>query len=224
MTYFVDLFLSPTFDWNMFTAIGTISLAVFAIIAAYIALASWNLERFPIVHAVGTLIIATKNVDITKTDRKVLNARDFRDEYIFRQNSPHTLQLINIGRGPAQNIIPSVNKEIKGELLESICSSSFSLPAGKGTKELAEKLRVHGQCFVEGGKKFKSDIVIELVFNAKRTIGYFDIYFEDCYGKKYWTKVTIEKVPQVDDDELNKAIKDEKTGIEVWKVANNSKA
>jgi hypothetical protein len=132
------------------------------------------------------------------------------------------LQLINVGRGPAKNIILSVSKENKGELLESICSHSFSVPGNKGTRELGEILKVHGQCFVENGKSTDGRI-IELEFDADRKKGYFYICFEDCEGREYWTKVQISKIEQVDDDGLNKVIKNEKTGIEVWKVMNNSK-
>lgn len=116
-----------------------------------------------------------------------------------------------MGRGPAKKVIPSVRKNDKGKLLEDCCPHSFSLPANKGTKELRETLRVHGQRFVSG-KKY------ELEFKNDHNGRLFYIYFEDHAGKQYITQVEIHKVRGADGrlEELRKT-----PGIEIWKVMDN---
>lgn len=196
------LSLPLVIDWNAITALGTIGATAAASIAAYFAYKTWKLESQPVVQATGTFIIST-----------VSNTNGLRDAYISKSESPHTLQVVNVGRGPAKNVALSVQKDIIGFFLEDINPPSFPLPANKGTKEFSEILRVHGQRFVMGDE-------YGLEFKDYRNTAYFYIHFEDHFGKRYITKVTINKVKQVDDQDLDKHIKT-KHGIEVWKVMKN---
>lgn len=197
--------MPSSINWNAISAIGTTGATVAASVAVYYAYKTWVLERLPIVHATGAFIISTR-CEKNKT----------RDQFIFKPDSVHTLQLVNIGRGPAKNIAPSVRKDVKGNFLEDINPHAFSLPANKGTGVFSETLRIHGQIFV-------IDNDHELEFENSRKTAYFYIHFEDCLGKRYLTKVKINSVEQVDDQNLDKLIK-EKRGIEVWKIMENINA
>lgn len=185
-------------------ALGAIIAAIAASVAAYFAFKTWGLEKLPVVHAMGTFIISTK-----------VGTNGNRDSFIDKEGSQHTLQLINVGRGSAQNVIPSTGKtkERRGRLLEEINPHSFSLPSNQGTKVFKETLRVHGQRFVTGNK-------YELEFENDRKTAYFYVHFEDYTGKPYLTKAKIERVNHVDDQRLDRLIKDNK-GIEIWKVMEN---
>ncbi len=187
--------------WSMITNIFTIGAFTTAIIAVIYAYKTWGLEKLPVVHAIGTFIISTK----TKTNQ-------LRDQAIFEKNSIHTLQVVNVGRGPAKKIVPSVRKNISGRLLEAVNPHSFSLPANKGTKEFEEILQVHGQRFVRGDE-------YELELEEDRKKAFFYIQFEDYKGHPFTTKVIIEKVEQAD-GKLDKLIKT--NGIEIWKVMDNT--
>ena len=220
--------LSDT-NWDIVATVSNIIMALAAIVAAVIASRvlkvarkTWDLERLPIVHATGTFIIAKNDLPI-----KVLNGKKatvFRDEQILEEkNSPHTFQLINVGRGPARNVVPSVNEKTRGELLELICPPSFPIPANSGTRELAEILRVHGQRFVrENENKGGDDEIIKFKDNSN---GYFYIYFEDCKGEEYRTEVHVNKINRMDNDgsDLSKVINYGGTGVELWRVMSNEK-
>lgn len=195
-----NLFLN--INWDAMEALGTILAVITASVAARVAYKTWKLEQLPVVHATGTFIISTKD--------QVTN--QVRDEVIGKDSTIHTLQLVNVGRGPAKNVIPSVSRDVEGKFLEAINPHSFSLPANKGTKELGEVLRVHGQIFVRGNE-------YELEFENNRETGYFYIDFEDHSGKVYKTKVVVEKVKQAD-GEMEKLRKI--PGIEIWKVMRNT--
>jgi len=190
--------------WSMLTAVSTTGALIAAIYAVFFTFKAWELEKLPAVHAIGTFIISTK----VKTNK-------IRDKFIERPDSPHTLQLVNVGRGPAKNIVPSVGKEEKrqGRFLEEINPHAFSLPSNQGTKVFNETLRIHGLRFASGND-------YEIEFDENRKTAYFYIRFEDYVDKLYLTKVTIKRVNQVDDEELDKLIKAD-DGIEVWKVVDN---
>ncbi len=187
--------------WLMFTAISTFIAVVVSVCALWYASKTWDLERLPIVHAVGTFIISTKDA----------RTNELRDRTMFQKDSPHTFQLINVGRGPAKNVIPSVRRNIVGKFLEDINTNSFSLPANSGTKELREVLRVHGQRFV-----YKD--TYELEFEDDRKTGYFYVRFQDSTGKLYLTKTRIKRVGQADGEYFSLV---NTPGIEMWKVVDN---
>jgi hypothetical protein len=190
----------------MLTAVSTMGAFIAAAYAVKYAFKTWELEKKPIVHTMGTFIIATK-----------VKARKNRDYFIDKKMSPHTLQLINVGRGPAKNVIPSTGKtkETQGRFLEEINPHSFSLPSNYGTRILKEILRIHGTRFTA-----HNSYKLEFIDGGRR--GFFYIHYEDCEDKPYLTKVEIERVNLVDDENLNKLIKDANSGIEVWKVVRNS--
>lgn len=191
--------------WSMMTAVSTIGALIAAICAVFFTFKAWKFEKLPVVHAIGTFIISTK-----------VRTNVLRDKFIDRPNSPHTLQLVNVGRGPAKNIIPSVGKEEErqGRFLEEINPHAFSLPSNQGTRIFNETLRVHGLRFVANNN-------YSIEFDKNLKIAYFYIRFKDYADKSYLTKVTIKRVNQVDDRELDKLIKMD-DGIEVWKVADNT--
>jgi len=182
-------------------AIGTLATAVVAILALSLTYKTGVFDKTPVVQAMGTFVISTKE----KTNK-------LRDETI-EKGSVHTLQLINIGKGMAINVIPSIKEDVRGYFLESINPHSYVLPPNKGTRELGEILRIHGQRFV-------ADDEYELDFENDRKITYFYIHFEDYEDKQCLTKVKIEKVEQAD-GELADLLKT--PGIEVWKVIDNIK-
>lgn len=197
-SFFLNIFLK--INWNSVEALGTVIAVIVASWAAVVAYRTWKLEKLPIVHAVGTFIIS-----------KVAETNTLRDNYIHKPDSLHSLQLVNVGRGPAKNVIPSVRKDSGGLLLEAANPHSFSIPANKGTNDLKEVLLVHGQRFVNGDE-------YELEFEGDRKIGYFYIYFEDHEDNRYFTKVKISKVERAD-GELGNLVNT--TGTEVWKVVDN---
>ncbi len=181
------------------TALGTLITVVIAIWALFLTIKAGVFDKTPMVQAMGAFVISTKE--------KTNGLRDAAIEKgVF-----HTLQLINIGRGMAKNVIPSVAEDIRGFLLEAVCPHSYALPPNIGTRQLDEILRVHGQRFVANNNH-------ELDFENDRKIAYFFIHFEDYYSKQYLTKVKIEKVEQADGD-LGDLLKN--PGIEVWKVIDN---
>ncbi|MDP3974045.1 MAG: hypothetical protein Q8P92_04400 [Candidatus Daviesbacteria bacterium] len=187
--------------WDFFIAIGTVLTALVTVIALWLTYKTGIFDKTPDVLASGTFIISTKNEDTNKT----------RDEAI-KNSSIHTLQLINVGRGLAKNIIPSVRKEVIGNFLEDINPHAYTLASGKSTRDLGEILRVHGQRFVKENKhalKFKED----------RKTACFYIYFEDYTNNSKMTEVKIGKVDNADGD-LGKLLKTD--GIEVWKVIENT--
>ncbi|MBI3619831.1 hypothetical protein HY214_01660 [Candidatus Roizmanbacteria bacterium] len=97
------------------TAIGTIVTAFIAFIALFLTYRTGFFDKTPVVQAMGTFIISTKE----KTNK-------LRDEAI-EKGSVHTLQLINIGKGMAINVIPSVREDVRGYFLEAI-NPSYVLP------------------------------------------------------------------------------------------------
>jgi hypothetical protein len=177
---------------DFLTMLNTIIISIISGLALYLTHQAGLFERKPEVVASGVLIISKK----TETNKQ-------RDDEIDQKNSIHTFQLINIGRGVAKNIIPSKNKHIKGAFLEDICPHSFALAPGKGTRDLGEILRVHGQ-------DFKNEFYID---------------FEDHNGKSYKTKVNIEKVNSIDQSIRGGRIEKLKQadGIEIWKIMKNIK-
>lgn len=183
------------------TAIGTIVTAFIASIALFLTYRTGVFDKTPVVQAMGTFIVSTKE----KTNKQ-------RDESI-EKGSVHTLQLINIGKGMAINVTPSVKEDVRGYFLEAINPHSYVLPPNKGTRELGEILRIHGQRFVAGDE-------YELDFENDRKVTHFYIHSEDYENKQYLTKVKIEKVEQAD-GELADLLKT--PGIEVWKVIDNIK-
>lgn len=150
---------------------------------------------------------------------------NIRDNILKKRDSLHTFQIINIGRGSAKKVIPSVRKD-EGHFLEDINPHSFSLPPNKGTEDLKEVLRVHGQRFVPGDE-------YGLESGNDGTTKYFYIYYEDCFGKeKYLTRVKIRKILQFDEEIWDMFLKEEASvsqknpleeGIEVWKIMDNEK-
>lgn len=194
-------FSDASIFWSMVTAIFTGGAFFAAIIAAYYAYRTWSLEKLPVVHAIGTFVISTR----TETNQ-------LRDEAVSDKDSPHTFQLINVGRGPAKKVIPSVTKDTSGKLLEEVNPHSFSLSANKGTKEYGEILRVHGQRFVTDDK-------YKLEFEDDHKTAYFYVYFENHSDNPMMTKVTVRKVEGLD-GKWNKLVNT--PGIEVWKVMDNS--
>lgn len=183
------------------TAIGTIVTAFIAFLALFLTYKTGVFDKTPVVQAMGTLIISTKE-----------KANKLRDETI-EKGSVHTLQLINIGKGMAINVIPSVREDVRGFFLEAINPHSYVLPPNIGTRELGEILRIHGQRFVAGDE-------YELDFENDREIANFYIHFEDYESKQYLTKIKIERIDQAD-GELAVLLKT--PGIEVWKVIDNIK-
>lgn len=209
----INLFLSETAQFvfpnlnpivlninaNHITAFGTIITAITAIVALILTYKTGIFDKTPNILASGTFIISTKNEDTNK----------IRDKAI-KELSIHTIQLINVGRGLAKNIIPSRKKDVRGEFLEDVCPHSFVLPPGKSTNGLGEILRVHGQIFKRSSHK--------LEFENDDT-SFFYIYFEDYSGKSAMTKVTIKKVGQAD-GEIGELVNTD--GIEAWKVMENT--
>ena len=187
--------------WEPITTVSTAALAIAAIVAGFYTHKTWTMEKLPIVHAIGTFIISKK-----------VQTNNLRDQYISQPDSQHTFQIVNVGRGAAKNVTLSVRKSVIGRFLEDVNPLSFSLPANKGTKELKEILRVHGQRFVPNDE-------YELVFEKGRKIAYFYIHFEDYEGKKYLIKVRVDRVKQAD-GRLGDDIKRD-DGVEVWKVMDN---
>ncbi len=162
--------------------------------AAYFAYKTFDFERKPVVHAVGTFIISTKP-----------ETNDARDEEMERKDSFHTFQVVNVGRGPAQDIVLSLGQKPEGKFLEDKNPHSFSLPANKGTNELIGVLAVYGQ---------------HEIFSKKNDANFY-ISFQDFKGKNYLTEVKIRRVDQAD-GRLKEII--ETKGLQVWKVmANNNK-
>ncbi len=206
----IDLFYVSKFQFlsnfsftnaDTVTALGTLVTAVVAILALFLTYKTGVFDKTPLVQAMGTFIISTKE-----------NANKLRGEAIDK-GSVHTLQLINIGRGMAINVIPSVAEDIRGYFLEAANPHSYVLPPNIGTKELGEILRIHGQRFVANDEH-------ELEFENNRKVAHFYIHFEDYESKQYLTKVKIEKVEHAD-DELGNLLKN--PGIEVWKIIDNIK-
>lgn len=187
--------------WDFFIALGTIVTALVTAIALWLTYKTGIFDKTPDVLASGTFIISTKNEDTNR----------IRDDAI-KNISIHTLQLINVGRGLAKNIIPSVRKEVIGNFLEDINPHAYTLASGKSTRDLGEVLRVHGQRFVKGNEH-------ALKFGEDRKIACFYIYFEDYTNNSKMTKVKIRKVNNAD-GELGKLVKTD--GIEVWKVIENT--
>jgi len=187
------------FNADAIAALGTLITAVVAVWALFLTNKTGIFDKTPMVQAMGSFVVSTKG----KTN-------GLRDEAI-EKGIIHTLQLINIGRGMAKNVIPSVREDVKGYFLEAINSHSYVLPPSIGTRELGEVLRIHGQRFVANDE-------YELDFENDRKITYFYIHFEDYGGKQYLTKIKIEKVEQADGD-LGNLLKN--SGIEVWKVIDN---
>lgn len=186
---------------DVVTALGTLITAIVAILALSLTNKTGVFDKTPVVQAMGTFVISTKE-----------KAKKLRGEAI-EKGTIHTLQLINIGKGMAKNVIPSVAEDIRGYFLEAINPHSYVLPPNIGTKELGEILRIHGQRFVAGDEH-------ELDFENDRKIAYFYIHFDDYESKRYLTKVKIEKVEQAD-GELADLLKT--AGVEVWKVIDNIK-
>ena len=187
--------------WDFFVAIGAIMTALVTAIALWLTYKTGIFDKTPDVLASGTFIISTKNEDTNKK----------RDEAI-KNSSIHTLQLINVGRGLAKNIIPSVRKGVTGNFLEDINPHAYTLASGKSTRDLGEILRIHGQRFVKGNKH-------ALKFREDRKTACFYIYFEDYTNNSKMTEVKIRKVDNAD-GELGKLLKTD--GIEVWKVIENN--
>lgn len=188
--------------WDFFVAVGTIVAALVTTIALWLTYKTGIFDKKPDVLASGVFIISTKNEDTNK----------IRDEAI-KNSFIHTLQLINVGRGLAKNIIPSVKKGVIGNLLEDINPHAYTLASGKSTRDLGEVLRVHGQRFVNGNK-------YALEFEEDHKTTRFYIYFEDYSNNSKMTKVKIRKVDNAD-GEFGKLVKTD--GIEVWKVMENIK-
>lgn len=124
--------------WDFFVAVGTIMTALVTAIALWLTYKTGIFDKTPDVLASGTFIISTKNENTNK----------MRDDAI-ENFTIHTLQLINVGRGLAKNIIPSVSKKVIGNFLEDINPHAYTLASGKSTRDLGEVLRVHGQRFVK---------------------------------------------------------------------------
>jgi hypothetical protein len=186
---------------EILTGIGTMIVAVTAIITAKLASDTGIFDKKPNVSASGTFIISIKNG----------NANRKRDRAI-KESCIHTLQLVNVGRGLAKNVTPSAGKDKRGKFLEDVCPHSFVLPPGKSTRDLGEILRVHGQRFVSKNE-------YELEFENNRHTRFFYIHFEDHSGKQYATKVKINKVQRADGEmeELRTT-----SGIEIWKTIDNT--
>lgn len=187
--------------WDFFIAVGAVVTAIITAIALWLTYKTGIFDKTPDVLASGTFIISTKNEDTNK----------IRDDAI-KNISIHTLQLINVGRGLAKNIIPSVRKEVIGNFLEDINPHAYTLASGKSTRDLGEVLRVHGQRFVKGNEH-------ALEFGKDRKTACFYIYFEDYTNNSKMTKVKIRKVDNAD-GELGKLVRT--AGIEVWKVIKNT--
>lgn len=198
-TRLTNIRLNPhlSIDW---ISLGTVATAAIAAVAFLSARKAGVFDKTPNVLASGTFIISIED----SANRK-------RDGAISKDNSVHTLQLINVGRGLARNVVPSRKKNKEGEFLEDICPHSFALPSGKSTRDLGETLRVHGQIFIRDKELFE--------FESGDT-AHFYIDFEDYSGRAYRIKVKIKKVGQADGEleELR-----ETPGIEIWKVAENIK-
>lgn len=187
------------FNADALTAIGTIITAFIALLALRFTSNAGIFDKTPVVQAMGTFVISTKE-----------NVNKVRDGAIDK-SSVHTLQLINIGKGMAISVIPSVREDIRGYFLEAINPHSYVLPPNIGTRELGETLRIHGQRFITNDE-------YELEFENDRRTAHFYIHFKDYNRQDYLTKVKIEKVNQAD-GEL--AILLKTPGIEVWKVIDN---
>ena len=189
------------FNADAIAALGTLITAVVAVWALFLTNKTGIFDKTPVVQAMGTFVISTE----VKTNK-------LRDEAI-EKGSVHTLQLINIGKGMAINAMPSVGEDVRGYFLEAINPHSYVLPSNKGTRELGEILRIHGQRFVANDE-------YELDFENDRKTAHFYIHFEDYEDKQCLTKVKVEKVEQAD-GELADLLKT--PGIEVWKVIDNIK-
>lgn len=186
--------------WNIIASVGAVITAVTASLGLWYVRKTWNLERKPVVHAVGSFFISkSKESNIP------------RDNLISSKESDHTLQLINVGRGPGRNVVPSISLNISGKLLEDSCPNSFSIPSNNGTKILGEILRVHGQRFISGNEfELRTD---------KNNNKFFYIHYEDHEGKKYSTEVEISKVIFAD-GVVGKMLKKYKN-LELWKIMRN---
>ena len=187
--------------WDFFIAVGTIVTALVTAIALWLTYKTGIFDKTPNVLASGTFIISTLN---EKSNTK-------RDEAIDEDKSMHTLQLINVGKGLARNVVPSRMNSVSGEFLEDVCPHSFVLPSGKSTRDLGEILRVHGQIFKPEEKKMS--------FENNNESAYFYINYEDYLEKSYKTKVKISKVGGAD-GKVGQLLKT--LGIEVWKVTENT--
>ena len=203
--------------WDFFMAVGTIVTTIVAVVALRLTHETGIFDKTPNVLASGTFIISTKN----KKEDKNRTTNDIRDMEIDTDCSVHTFQLINIGRGLAKNIIPSIREEIKGKFLEDISPHSFILPSGKSTRDLGEVLRVHGQIFEKG----QTNETIETEDENDAMVGWFYIYFKDHSERTFKTKVKIKKVKNIDKSILGGRTEEliKNPDIEIWKVIDNIK-
>lgn len=211
---FSNISLSSNSIWEIISSLGVVVTAIIAGCALSATKRAGLFDKTPNVIASGTFIIS-----------KEVNANKSRDKEIDEKTSIHTLQLINLGRGMAKSVIPSIIKIKEGRFLEDVCPHSFNLSSGKSTRELGEILRVHGQRFKDGKKGDVIEIKTEKENREENKIGYFYIYFEDFYGTRYKTKVKIQKVKNIDNSIKNGRIEEliNTTNIEIWKVMENTK-
>ena len=203
--------------WDILSAAGTAITALIAIVAFYFTREAGIFEKTPNVLASGAFFISINDKDEGNNKR----TNDMRDMAIDVEHSIHTFQLINIGRGLAKNIIPSIREDVEGKLLEDVSPHSFVLPSGKSTRDLGEILRVYGQRFVKGEK----NKTIEIKKDENDTkVGWFYIDFNDHSGKTFQTKVKIKKVKNIDKSIKGRAIEDliKNPDIELWKVTDNT--
>ena len=84
------------------------------------------------------------------------------------------------------------------------------LPAGKGTRDLGEILRVHGQLF-------KDDNYVLERENDDRC---FYINFEDWLKKEHQVRVKVRRVGEAD-GEIGELVNTD--GIQIWKMMDNEK-
>lgn len=189
----------PYYDlriWDFYQGIGAVGALIFGIVAAFLAYRTWNLESKPNIQAVGSVLISLDE-----------DTNGVRDNYMQEYN---TLYFVNVGRGPARNIVPSVNKNTLGFLLEDYCPDTFSMAGNKDSKEMGLSFRVHGQRF-ESGNEYE----LEGTDNKR----YFYIRYQDHSGTLLITKVSLDKVNSTE-QEIGAAMS-QNVALQLWKVSKN---
>lgn len=186
--------------WNFYQAIGTLGAFIFGIFAIIIAYQTWTLESKPNIQAIGNFLISVS--EDTNGVRDSL-----QDEF-----NPE-ISIVNVGRGPAQNITLSVSENIKGFLLESMCPDTFPLPGNSESGIFNLNLLIHGQRFVENDK---------FALSGNRNEKYFFIHYYDHIGTEHITKVVIEKVTNFEHI-ISDAINENSDNLQFWKITKNLK-
>lgn len=184
-------------DWGLLKTASTLVTTIVAILGLLYVKRTWEFEKQPRVHAVGVFIISTKQQTNKARDQLI---KDYQ-----------TFQLVNIGRGPAGNVVLSVRRDESGKLLEDYCPHTFAIPANYGTFSMKEVLHVHGQRFVS-----RDPYVLE----SDNGDYIFYISYRDHEGVTRYTRVKVSRVKKAD-GLLGEVISKYNSSLMMWKVIEN---